>query len=192
MNKLIVITGPMFSGKSEELMRLINRAKYANRIILAIKPSEDTRQQSIRVRKINEHGESETVYEYPAYGINDPDAFQALIITKQPNELFIDEAQFFKPWIVAEIKKLLLDRSHPMNIYISGLDQTAWNETFGSMGDLMALANEVKKLTAICFKCNKEANLTFKEFAGSNKVDPGDAEKYKAHCSDCWHPPQEA
>lgn len=192
MSYLTVTTGPMFSGKSEEALRLINRAKYAKRRIVAIKPFNDTRQTTIRARRINQYGESETVYEHPAHGISNADEFNALIKKEQPQELFIDEAQFFDPWIVNEIKKLIFDKQHAINIYVFGLDLNAWNETFGSMGDLMALANEVKKLTAICFSCNEAANLTLKTFAGSNKVDPGDAEKYEARCSHCWHPPQEA
>ncbi|NCN25537.1 thymidine kinase [Candidatus Falkowbacteria bacterium CG10_big_fil_rev_8_21_14_0_10_37_14] len=186
MSYLEVITGPMFSGKSEELIRIIKRTQYAKLSYLVIKPLRDTRQDTVRARFLD-HGKSKTLAEHPAHPVNSSQQFFKLLSEHQPIILIIDEAHFLGNWIIKAVNTLL--KENDLRIYVAGLDQTAWGDTFGPMGDLMAMAHVVKKLTAVCFNCGQEATKTFKLFVGASIVDPGDAEKYEARCLKCWHQP---
>ncbi len=190
---LKVITGPMFSGKSEELIRLMRRHTYARKRIIAIKPKTDTRQNGIRSRQINEAGESITFAEFPALEVSDRAELSAIVTEHIPDVLAIDECHFFGPWITEYIHSLLVDPKNNLIIYIVGLDQESHCKTFGPMGDLMALADEVVKMKAICFNCGQEANVTIDKSGtvrGEGEIRPGDIEIYEARCRTCWRPPQ--
>lgn len=189
--EMIVMTGPMFSGKSEEVIRLVKRHLIAREKVISVKPVEDTRQDTIRSREVNAAGESVTKIEIPAFAIANTADLEELIKAHQPHVLAIDEAQFFGPWIVGALQKIMHSKSGPVStIYVSGLDMDAWGKPFGAMGNLMAIASEVKKLTAICTGCgNKKAGFTQKREAGAGRIETGDKDKYEASCLDCWHPP---
>lgn len=186
MGCLVVITGPMFSGKSKKLIKIIRRAKFAQKKILVIKPGLDSRQTTIRARKLKE-SQSVIAAEYPAWTVNNILEFGQLIDKYSPEILILDEAQFFGRWIAEAINRLLLDSE--CLIYVAGLDQTAWGEAFSPMGELMALANKVIKLTAVCFQCGKEANRTHKSSAGMGTIEIGDIDKYEARCNNCFQTP---
>jgi thymidine kinase len=188
MPHLTVITGPMFSGKSEELIRLAKRQKYAKKKILTIKPRLDTRQSSIRSRQVQDDGTITTHAELDAKEVSSREEFETLLAIENPDALFIDEAHFLGDWIIAALQKQLQEKS--LRIFVSGLDLTAWNEPFGPMPQLLALADEVIKLTAVCFQCGEEANLTFKYAKGSGIIQVGDGEIYEARCRKCWHIPK--
>jgi thymidine kinase len=187
MAKLTIITGPMFSGKSEELIRVVKRLGYARQTALILKPARDTRQNSIRSRILADNGQTKTADEIPAYEVSDQASFQELVSTKSYDALIIDEAHFFPLWLADEIFKLLTIKA---DIYIAGLDQTAWGKNFGPMGELLAMADQVIKLTAVCFQCGASANMTFRAEAGANIVQVGDAEIYEARCRQCWQEPK--
>lgn len=98
-------------------------------------------------------------------------------------------AIFFSNWIVDFIHQILIDSKNNLIIYVVGLDQDSFEKTFGPMGDLMAMADEVRKITAICFKCGQEATMTIKKTKGHD-IEPGDIDLYEARCRNCWQPPQ--
>ena len=129
MSYLKVITGPMYSGKSEELIRLIRRAEYGQKKYLCVKPHVDTRQDNIRARELSGNGLSVTAEEKPAFAVFSAAEFNKLIKLHQPQILFIDEAQFFDKLLIDEIKQLLMDDSE-IKVYAAGLDQQAWGQTF--------------------------------------------------------------
>jgi len=190
MAKLEIITGPMFSGKSEELIRRLKRATYAEQNVLVVKPTIDTRSDKkvlARRKKDKREHKFEEFDSFPAHEVNSAEEFIKLVSTHNPNILAIDEAQFFSEWLLDLINELLdKNEDTDFTIIVSGLDMDAWKKPFGIMPQLMAIADEVAKLTAICFNCKKPANLTYKK-SGSNsqKIDVGDSEKYGARCRTC-------
>lgn len=188
MAHLTIITGPMFSGKSEELIRVAKRIGYAKQSALILKPARDTRQNSIRSRELADNGETKTAREMPAIEVSDQTAFQELIKHQNFDVLIIDEAHFFPEWLSDEIFELL--QSEGPDIYIAGLDQTAWGRVFGPMGELMAMADKIVKLSAVCFQCHQSANMTFKTSKSESVIEVGDAGLYEARCRQCWHEPK--
>lgn len=187
---LTVITGPMFSGKTEELIRRLRRYQHARKKILAVKPAIDTRQETICARQIDGQGKSEASASFPAMPVANRQELSQLFEKQQPDVLAIDEAQFFDPWIVDYVKSLLRQRNLNLMIYVIGLDQDAWGKPFGHLGELMVYAHKVVKLTAVCFVCSEQANLSFKKKSGTGTCEPGDADIYEARCLRCWEPPQ--
>ena len=179
----------MFSGKSEELIRLIRRANYARQPLAIIKPGNDSRQDNIRSRELSASGQSVIASEIPAYSASDPYAFRQLLARLQPELLFIDEAQFFDDWLIIELENLLKQGKQDIKIVVCGLDKDAWAKPFGPMAELMVMADEVVKLTAICFQCCQPAQMTYKYSAGTGTIEPGDIDKYEARCRQCWSEP---
>ena len=190
--EMIVIVGPMFSGKSEQVIILVKRHRIAHEVVIGIKPPEDNRQTTIRSREINESGESVTKIEIPAFAVSNAAELEELIRVHRPQVLAIDEAQFFGPWIKSALQKIIHSKVSPVKtIYVSGLDMDAWGKPFGVMGDLMAIGSEVRKITAVCTKCgNKNAGFTQKHSKGSGRIETGDKDLYEARCLGCWHPPE--
>ena len=190
--EMIVITGPMFSGKSEQIIILAKRHRIAREVVIGIKPTEDTRQTTIRSREVNEKGESITKTEIPAFAVNNTAELDELIEVHKPQVLIIDEAQFFGPWIISALQKIMHSKDGPVKIiYVSGLDMDAWGKPFGAMGSLMAIGSEVRKITAVCTKCgDKNAGFTQKHSKGSGRIETGDKDLYEARCLGCWHPPE--
>jgi len=190
MARLEVITGPMFSGKTGILINKLERATHADRNILVIKPKIDTRSEkkiASRKKKCIKDKKFEEFSSFPAHEVSTAKELVDLVSQHQPNVLAIDEAQFFPEWFLELINELLDKHDDSdLTIIASGLDMDAWKKPFGIMPQLMAIADEVIKLTAICFECKKTANLTHKK-AGTSKeqVDVGDAEKYSARCRAC-------
>lgn len=194
-----VITGPMFSGKSEELIRQLKRATYAKQKILAIKPGIDTRNETpdivTRVMKAAENL-FEPSDKFPASPIHAQEELKNLMSDEQPDILAADEAQFFEEWFYEFIENLKLNRKDLcLKIVIAGLDMDAWGEPFGPMPKLLAIADIVRKETAVCFKCknpNATATMTQKlSHSNGSHIEIGDAELYEARCLNCWTPPEE-
>jgi thymidine kinase len=184
MGHLTVIAGPMFAGKSEEIIDIIKRAGYAKKHILTLKPGLDTRQETIRARELI-NGNSVTVAEYSAWSVSNNQQFQKLIEDYQPKILVIDEAQFFENWIVTAVNDLLLTTE--ITIYVAGLDQSFLGTDFGPMGALMAIANKVRKLTAVCFVCGEPANRTYRLIDSQEVIVVGDVVQYQARCNSCYN-----
>lgn len=182
----------MFSGKSGELIRSINRTLIANKTVLAVKPSLDTRSTNIHSRsaplQINNFGKQ--FFFQLAKHSSDLLEFTENI---QPDLLAIDEAQFFSSNLVQVIQTIL---SFPFDkkIIIAGLDMDAWGKPFGPIPELMCIADSVVKLTAVCFKCKNEYAIhTFKKSVGKGEgnIEVGDTNIYEARCRECWYKPRE-
>jgi thymidine kinase len=190
---LEVITGPMFSGKSEELLRRIRRAAYAKKKISVIKPGTDDR----KVRSIfNLIREDKKLSKYPYLTmatINSPEDLANAKID-EAELLAIDEAQFFEQWFADIVADVINDGERDLEIIIVGLDMDAWRKPFGAMPEFMARADSVSKLTAICLECvgaKGPAIFTQKKSIGSGKqIEVGDTHLYEARCRVCHTIPE--
>jgi thymidine kinase len=177
---LEVITGPMFSGKSEELMRRLRRAEIAGKRVVLFKASLDMRYSTAQVVTHNGASMGATVIE---------SIFDAHDIAQDYDVIGIDEVQFFSDSIVDEIELLV---QQGKAVIVSGLDQTYRAEPFGFVPHLLAVAEKVDKLTAICHKCGAEATRTQRlidgkpaPFSGPT-VQVGGLESYEARCRSCF------
>jgi thymidine kinase len=189
---LTAIVGPMFAGKTEELMRLIKRALIAEKRVLVIKSQVDKRSEHAIVTRgpdRNNPGAFVVVDEYPAHVVNDARTFRKLIAQHNPHIIAIDEAQFFGPWLVTSINKLLEERKgSDFQIITVGLDMDFRRKPFPRVATLLALADEVVKVTALCFVCKKPALFTQKNIVSSQRIeaDEGTSSKmYEARCRAC-------
>ena len=138
----------MFSGKTEELIRRIRRAKFANLKIEIFKPSIDTRYATDDVV-------SHDFHKIPCHAVRDPR--EMLDIADDVQVVGIDEAQFYDLSLV-EVAQTLADRG--VRVIIAGLDTDYQGKPFGPMPYLMAVAEEVRKVHAICVRCGNLANHT--------------------------------
>ncbi len=201
MARLEVITGPMFSGKSEEVIRRLVRSAFAEKIILVARPKEDNRNKRnifdliAENRHLNLYGRIST-------GIieNFHELRQLIGPGTMPDVIAIDEGQFLGNWIVNSALELLdIFDNQDFRLIISGLDMDALKVPFGPMPQLMAMADEVVKLTAICDKCKtnsgtltynkfpqlKATNLDENEMGQKNQIKTGDKEIYGVRCRAC-------
>ena len=189
MARLDIITGSMFCGKSEELIRRLVRACIAGKSIVLIKPREDNRPTRNTFDMVRENKYLATYPRLTTKVVNSFAELIELIESISPDVLAMDEAQFFDPWIVAAVQELL-DKYHkdPFRIIISGLDMYSDQKPFGSMPDLMAKADEIQKLKAVCDFCGQDAMLTYRKPGVPN--DPvlvGDKETFGACCRTCTY-----
>lgn len=172
-----IICGSMFSGKTEELIRRVRRAEIARQRVQVFKPMLDDRYDVMRVA-------SHDGGHYGAEVIEQP---EEILEKLQPDTTVvgIDEAQFFD-WKVADVARLLADRG--LRVIITGLDLDFRGEPFGPMPLLMAEAEMVDKLHAICVQCGAAASRTQRLINGqpARYSDPvilvGASEVYEARC----------
>lgn len=174
---LEVITGPMFAGKSEELIRRIRTLKYANKNIVCFKPSIDNRYSET---SISSHAGGK----YKAYPVKNVDEIKKYV-TPDTDVIAIDEVQFFDEEIVPLIDKYA---NEGKRIMVAGLDLNFRGEPFGVMPVLLAKAEFVTKLTAACKICGSAATRTQRIVNGKPAFyeDPivivGASECYEARC----------
>ena len=172
-----VICGNMFSGKTEELIRRLRRAKIARLNVKIFKPKIDTRYEegnivshnqlkleSLAVKKINE--------------LND--------LASDADVVGIDEAQFFDESIIEIAKDL---SSKGKRVIIAGLDTDFKGEPFGPMPKLMCEADFLDKLQAICVKCGNPASYTQRLSKDNKQVVIGETDIYEARCRHCYEGP---
>ena len=177
--RIEVICGPMFSGKSEELIRRLRRATIARKRVVCFKPIIDTRYHPTAVAS---HSQM-TIEAIPVKNVAeivDSPQFDAGI-----DVIGIDEAQFFEPRIVPFVEGLV---HKGKRIIIAGLDTTYTGEPFAPLPDLMAIADEVLKLAAVCMKCGAPAIHTQRLRGGTERVVVGAAGLYEARCRLCFEP----
>lgn len=175
-----VIAGPMYSGKSEELIRRIRRAKIAKQKIQVFKPEIDNRYSKEDV--VSHCGEKEGA-------IPVRNSTQILeLIDEDVEVVAIDEAQFFDEFIV----KVVCDIADKhKRVICAGLDMDFKGEPFGNMPELMAVAEFVDKIQAVCMKCGRPATRTQRLINGqpARYDDPivlvGAKESYEARCRKC-------
>ena len=141
-----VICGSMFSGKTEELIRRLKRAQFANQKIEIFKPAVDTRYSDMDVV-------SHDLHSIPCTPIKD--AEMMLDAKEETQVIGIDEAQFFSEKLIA-VAQELADRGK--RVIIAGLDTDYMGKPFGPIPGLMAIAEDVQKVHAICVKCGNLAN----------------------------------
>jgi thymidine kinase len=151
-----LITGCMFSGKTDEMLRLIRRAEIAGRRVLLVRPAMDDRTQAGSV-------ESRSGVTYQARAVANSNEIPPLVTGERASVVAIDEAQFFDDGLPA-VAELLAAEGR--SVLISGLDQDFLGRPFNSMPTLLALADEVTKLTAICTVCGAEATRTQRMVGG--------------------------
>ena len=179
--KLEVICGSMFSGKSEELIRRLRRTQIAGKKTIAFKHSLDN-------RKTTEYVISHNGSQIPAFPIDDPMTIKQLI-THEIEVVGIDEAQFFSNALVDIVLSLIEEGVY---VIVAGLDLTFRAGPFGTMPTLMALADTVTKLSAICTICGNDAHHTQRLVNGkpASYDDPiiliGAEETYQARCRACF------
>lgn len=174
-----VVSGCMFSGKTEELIRRLKRAQYAKQKIKVFKPHIDDRYSKDMIVSHSEH-------EFPSAMIKQPG--EILDLCGDAEVIGIDEAQFFSPEIVG-VCNTLADRG--LRVIVAGLDQDYKGVPFEPMPQLMAVAEYVTKTLAICVECGNPADRTQRKTAGSGRVDVGAADKYEARCRRCHYIPEE-
>jgi thymidine kinase len=179
-----IICGSMFSGKTEELIRRVRRAEIARQRVQVFKPKLDNR---YAMENVASHDGLQVQAEVL-------DSAGEILMRLRPDTtvVAIDEAQFFD-WKVADAARLLADRG--LRVIITGLDLDFRGEPFGPMPLLMAEAEEVSKLHAICVRCAAPASRTQRLINGqpANYHDPvilvGASEVYEARCRDCHEVP---
>lgn len=179
---LEVITGSMFSGKSEEMIRRLRRASIAKQVVQVFKPSNDTRYSESNVASHNRT-------EFPAVAIS-PHQSEKIVEKLERNVavIGIDEVQFFDPTILDQIKTLVRGGPNGIRVICAGLNQTSDGKPFGIMGELMAMADEITVLTAICTECGAPATKSQRLSVETGDVLVGAADKYAARCHEHWIP----
>lgn len=197
--QLTVFTGPMFSAKTERLITAIKQNKYANKRILVGKPAVDTRTTDfIASRQLN-NGVPEIRDRFQATIIGTIEEFRAFTAGDDYDVLAFDEAQFFEldtprvdplGWFGREIRDLLhRRRDNPLHILIAGLDTMSDDTPFGPMPGLLALADTVEKLKAICMSCAQSEATKSQSMKGVRpQILIGDSDDYQARCRRCFTP----
>jgi len=169
-----VICGSMFSGKTEELIRRVHRAEYARRKIQVFKPEIDNRYEK---NHIVSHSKMKT----PSQIVKNAQEIHDLV--KYDTEIIaIDEAQFFDGNIVTVCDKLA---NNGKRVIVAGLDQDYTGKPFGPMPFLLAIAEYVSKLNAICVKCGNPASRTQRLTKSKETVVVGATDIYEARCRNC-------
>ncbi len=178
---LEVICGSMFSGKSEELIRRIRRAEFAQQPVQVFKHSLDT-------RKTIEHINAHSGYKYPATAAENAQAIRNFLLP-ETYIIAIDEIQFFDESIVPLCMELIAQKKR---VIVAGLDLDFRGLPFGKMPELLSLADNVTKLKAVCNVCGADAHHTQRLVGGkpADFNDPliqiGAEDCYQARCRSCF------
>ncbi len=170
-----VICGSMFSGKTEELIRRLKRAQFAKQKIEIFKPTVDKRYSDLDVV-------SHDLHSIPCTPIKDPK--RMLKVADDVEVVGIDEAQFFGEEII-EVAQELANRG--IRVIAAGLDTDYLGKPFGPMPGLMAIAEDVQKVHAICVKCGNLANHSHRLSASKKLVVLGEKDVYEPLCRKCYN-----
>jgi thymidine kinase len=169
-----VICGSMFSGKTEELIRRLRRAKIANLKVEIFKPAIDTRYDNVKI------------VSHDATAINSTPVENSKIIlemAKNVEVIGVDEAQFFDEGITDVCDELAFAG---VRVIVAGLDMDYLGNPFGQMPFIMAKADHVTKLHAICMQCGNIANYSFRKIAQEGQVVLGAKDAYEPRCRVCY------
>lgn len=168
-----VICGSMFSGKTEELIRRLKRVKIANLKVEIFKPSIDVRYD---VQKIVSH-DTNAIHSTPV------DSSQNILLLAQDVDVVgIDEAQFFDAEI-ANVCEQLAQKG--IRVIVAGLDMDYLGNPFGQMPNLLAKADYITKLHAICQVCGNIANISYRKVKAGGQVLLGEKDVYEPRCRIC-------
>jgi thymidine kinase len=187
--KLTVFCGPMFSGKTEELLRALNRAKIAELGVQVFVPQRDDR---YGVGNVVSHSAISLEHYVGAAATPIETAFDLHTrIRANTSVVGIDEAQFFSDLSASEkdlyeiTDRIIALLHHGIHVYVSGLDMDYRGMPFGPMPQLLAIADNVVKCKAVCMVCKKTATHTYRKVAGTDQVLIGADDAYEARCKRC-------
>jgi thymidine kinase len=170
-----VICGSMFSGKTEELIRRINRARYAKLSVKVFKPKLDVRYDETDVVSHNATSQAST----PVSKSSD-----ILLLAGHAQVVGIDEAQFFDNKL-PDICTTLANKG--IRVIIAGLDMDFKGRPFGPMPTLMAIAESVTKVHAVCLRCGNPALYSYRLVPSKEKVLLGEKDSYEPRCRICYN-----
>jgi thymidine kinase len=170
-----VVCGSMFSGKTEELIRRLKRVKIANLKAEIFKPAIDTRYDTVKIVSHDENSIQSTPVE----------SSQTILLLAQGVDVVgIDEAQFFDAGITAVCETLAI---RGIRVIVAGLDMDYRGQPFGQMPNLLAIADYITKLHAICVKCGNIAAISYRKSADPGQVLLGEKDIYEPRCRKCIH-----
>jgi len=168
-----VVCGSMFSGKTEELIRRLKRARIANLKVEIFKPAIDVRYDEMNVVS----HDSNAILSTPI-----DNSQTILLMTEGVDVVGIDEAQFFDDQICHVCETLALKG---IRVIVAGLDMDYLGRPFGQMPGLLAIADYITKLHAICMKCGNIANVSYRKTAQEGQVLLGEKDIYEPRCRIC-------
>lgn len=174
-----VIAGCMFSGKTEELIRRLRRAKIARQNVVVFKPKIDVRYSANEIVSHSEQSLESVVVENPN---------EILKLSKNAHVVGVDEAQFFTQDLVDVCNKLA---DEGKRVIVAGLDQDYKGIPFKPIPQLLAHAEYITKTLAICVKCGNPADKTQRTIKTKERVVVGASESYEARCRKCHYIPDE-
>src|SRR5712691_11475143 len=176
-----VIAGSMFSGKSEELIRRLRRARIARQKVQVFKPDIDSRFSENHIVSHSEMRHESAVVRGAA---------ELMALVEQDTEVVgIDEGQFFDNELVAAVNDLA---RRGLRVIVAGLDQDYTGQPWEPMPQLLAIAEYITKTHAICMKCGQPANYTQRTFESEERVAVGGEGMYEARCRSCFVPHADA
>lgn len=172
--RIEVICGSMFSGKTEELIRRLKRAKFAKQRVEIFKPAIDTRYSDVDVVSHEGHSIASTPIDSSA---------SILLFSSEIDVVGIDEAQFFDAGLVEVCNQLA---NNGVRVIVAGLDMDFRGVPFGPMPALCAIADEVSKVHAICVKCGQLASYSHRMVKNDKQVMLGEMTEYEPLCRSCY------
>jgi thymidine kinase len=170
-----IITGSMFSGKTEELIRRLRRARYAGLKVEIFKPSLDKRYSEIHVVSHDEKSLVSTPVD---------SASSILLLAGDADVVGIDEAQFFDESIVDVCNSLA---NNGARVIVAGLDMDFMGNPFGPVPALLSIAESITKVHAICMRCGNLANYSFRKSDEESVVLLGEKNLYEPLCRKCFN-----
>lgn len=170
-----VVCGSMFSGKTEELIRRLKRAQFAKQKVEIFKPQIDTRYDDVKV--VSHQGTE--IHSTPV-----PASANILLLANDVDVIGIDEAQFFDMEL-PNVCNQLADSG--IRVIIAGLDMDYLGKPFGPMPQLLACAEYVTKVHAICMECGNLAHVSHRKILNNNLVLLGETDSYEPLCRDCYN-----
>lgn len=170
-----VICGSMFSGKTEELIRRLNRARIAKQRVEIFKPVVDVRYSEDEVVSHNENAIRSTPVDTPS---------NIILLSGDVDVIGIDEAQFFDHSLLEVCNKLA---NMGIRVIVAGLDMDFKGKPFGPMPALMSIAEYVTKVHAICMRCGSLANFSHRLSTDEKLVVLGEKNEYEPLCRECFH-----
>jgi thymidine kinase len=169
------ICGSMFSGKTEELIRRLNRAKIAKQKVEIFKPAIDKRYHEQDIVSHNDNSIRSTPIQSPE---------EILLLSGDCDVVGIDEAQFFDNTLVEVCNKLA---NSGKRVIIAGLDMDFQGQPFGCMPYLTAIAEYVTKVHAICVVCGGVAQYSYRTSPSQSQILLGESDSYQARCRHCYN-----
>ena len=163
----------MFSGKTEELIRRLKRVKIANLKVEIFKPAIDVRYDETKVVSHDANAIQSTPIE---------NSQTILLLSQDVDVVGIDEAQFFDDQIINVCETLAM---RGVRVIVAGLDMDYLGRPFGQMPNLLAIADYITKLHAICVQCGNIANVSYRKTAESGQVLVGEKDIYEPRCRVC-------